>query len=219
MKSYLFLLLNLTLLSCSKIGKNAGVEGRVVNPLNNEGIPDVSVEFVVKEQFSVPGGFKQIKATTTDENGYFKIHALRVLKGVYVQAQTDQNYHKIGWVEDGELISDGFRVRVDKGKTMHADFHAVPFGQTIFNIKNVNCTGPTDTMWMQHKSQFETDFPDWWTIPATGCYDYVSSTPSNELYSGERTFRLKIKRNGVTTFQVFTYNISSEGITNVVLHY
>jgi len=215
MKCYLIILFICAILGCSKVGKNAGVEGRIVNPLTNEGIPNVSVEFVVKEQFSIPGGFRKIKETTTDENGYFEIHALRVLKAVYVQAQTDQNYYKIGWNQDGEMITDGFRVRVDKGRTMHADFHAVPYGKYRIVINNVNCQGPNDTIIVNEQNQLNTLLNIDWIL--LGCEGYTTAFQDTPM--GNRFINWKVIRGGIQTEFSDTVFINPNVENEFVLNY
>ncbi len=141
----LTILIIIGLFSCSKPGKNVGVKGRVLNPITNEGIPNLEVILLTTESFSLPGGYKKIKSTTTDENGNFEIYALRITKPVWIQAQNLNDY-EVGWYSDGTYISNGARANVNKGKTMHADFHAVPYGNLRFHLHNQNCQGPNDIL-------------------------------------------------------------------------
>ncbi len=214
----LTILIIIGLFSCSKPGKNVGVKGRIVNPITNEGMPNVEVILLTSESLSLPGGFKKIKSTTTDENGNFEIYALRVFKPVWVQAEI-LNEYGVGWFSDGSYISNGFRANVNKGKKMLADFHAVPYGQTILDIQNVNCSGPTDTMWFRHRSQFESEFPESWSTPRVGCYTYISPSPNPNLYMGTRYYQVRVKRNGQTTITEHEFFINQNGVTTIQLHY
>ena len=190
----LTILIIIGLFSCSKPGKNVGVKGRVVNPITNEGMPNVEVILLTSESLSLPGGFKKIKSTKTDENGNFEIYALRVFKPVWVQAEI-LNEYGVGWFSDGAYISDGFRANVNKGKKMLADFHAVPYGKYRIIINNVNCQGPTDTIIIRQQNQVNSMLDIDWI--RTGCEGYTTSyqdTPMGEMY-----ISWKVIRGGVTT--------------------
>jgi len=190
----LTILIIIGLFSCSKPGKNVGVKGRVVNPITNEGMPNVEVILLTSESLSLPGGFKKIKSTKTDENGNFEIYALRVFKPVWVQAEI-LNEYGVGWFSDGAYISDGFRANVNKGKKMLADFHAVPYGKYRIIINNLNCQGPTDTIIITRQNQVGSFLGNPWTL--TGCDGYATSW--NDVPMGNIYTHWKVTRNGVTT--------------------
>jgi hypothetical protein len=217
MKWITYLTLCVVLFSCTKVGKNVTVKGRVFNPITNEGYADVSVRLMVPETLSLPGGYKTIKRTSTDNMGYFEISAGR-LRSVWVQVEDLTGNHRIGWYVDNEFETQ-HNLNANKGKKMLADYHAVPYGQTILDIQNVNCSGPTDTMWFRHRSQFDNNFPENWSSPRVGCYSYIDSQPYTGFMMGTRYYQVRVKRNGQTTITEHEFFINQNGVTTIQLHY
>jgi len=82
---------------------------------------------------------------------------------------------------------------------MLADFHDVPYGQSILDIQNVNCTGPTDTIWFRLRSQFENNYPESWSSPRTRCYTYISPSPNTTIHMGTHFYQIRVKCNGQKT--------------------
>lgn len=70
-------LLILSAISCTKFGKNVTVKGVVKNPITDEAYEGLKVQLLVGETFALPGGFKEIKSTETDQNGKFELSAGR----------------------------------------------------------------------------------------------------------------------------------------------
>jgi len=209
-------LIMVSLTTCTKFGRNVTIKGKVINPVTNEPIEGVEAWFQ-KTTNGLPGGFKTIKEDVTDANGEFEINAGRIGTH-YIRLGDVKGNYRLGWYENGEYTSTSVN-KVDKGKVMNVEYHLVPYGEVIFDIQNVNCQGVTDTMWLQHRSEFENSYPEWWSLPRTGCYTYVSPEPSDELYIGKRFFRLRIKRGGVETFEEYEYEILQNEATTVTLHY
>jgi hypothetical protein len=193
MKWITYLTLCVVLFSCTKVGKNVTVKGRVFNPITNEGYADVSVRLMVPETLSLPGGYKTIKRTSTDNMGYFEISAGR-LRSVWVQVEDLTGNHRIGWYVDNEFETQ-HNLNANKGKKMLADYHAVPYGKYRIIINNVNCQGPTDTIIIRQQNQVNSMLDIDWI--RTGCEGYTTSyqdTPMGEMY-----ISWKVIRGGVTT--------------------
>ena len=207
----------LSVLSCTKVGRNITVKGKVVNPVTNAPFEGIEVWFQ-RTTNQLPGGYKTIKEEITDANGEFEINATRIGGTQYIRLGDVKGNYRLGWYEDGEYKGTSVK-KVTKGKTMEVEYHLVPYGEVIFDIENINCQGATDTMWLQHRSQFEDSYPEWWAIPRSGCYAYTSPQPTNELYIGKRFFRLRIMRGGVETFEEYEYQILKDEVTTVTLHY
>lgn len=218
MKQIIILFFLLGLFSCTKVGRNITVKGKVVNPINGTTYSDIKIQFVRPESFSLPGGYKEIKHVYTDLNGEFELNATR-LGQIFVQVQSGGELYDLGWHQDGEYISDDFRTIVQKSNTMEADFHVVPYGNVVLDIQNINCSGPSDSMWFRSKSQFDTDFPDSWSTSRVGCYSYTSSNPNSNFITGERTYQIRVVRSGVETVLEEIFNIKDDDTTIINLHY
>ena len=84
-------------IGCTKFGKNITVEGRVLNPITNEPISDITVRLIKSKNLQYYGGYKTIKETTSDINGNFELSAGRT-GGVWIVADFNyQNYYELGW--------------------------------------------------------------------------------------------------------------------------
>src|SRR5690606_17662785 len=116
-----------TTVSCTKFGKNITVKGRVLNPITNEGYEGATVELIRSKYLQYSGGFKELKHTTTNQNGEFEISAYHA-GAVLVQVQASG--YKLGWLHDGKYY---FRTVVKKGKITQMDYHLVPYGSVQMN--------------------------------------------------------------------------------------
>jgi hypothetical protein len=218
MKKIMYLLLFSSLtLACGKKHK-INVLGRVYNPVTNEGIANAEIKFLVGDDITqLPGGMKKIGGTTTDANGYFHAEA-KHRRDIFLQVEIPDNFYRLGWYNEG-IYRGPSLIKAEKNATMQPEYRAVPYGQTILDIQNVNCSGPTDTMWFRHRSQFENEFPESWSTPRVGCYTYISPSPNPNLYMGTRYYQVRVKRNGQTSITEHEFFINQNGVTTLQLHY
>lgn len=197
---------------CTKFGKNITVRGQVLNPVTGEGIPNVQIQ-IVREGGGIPGGYKEVKSTTTDEDGNFEISKLGCYSQYYIQAQTP--YYPIGWKENGEPKGN-FRAQIDKHHVVEMDYHTVPYGQLSSHIKNENCEGSTDDMQFRSRMQWESDWGSWSTH-REGCYD-VSSSPS-VVPMGWRFYETMVIRPSGTYYVYDTVFVSESGVSHIEILY
>ena len=181
--------------SCTKIGRNITIKGKVINPLTNVTYEGIKVQLVKSQSFSLPGGFKEIKHTFTDENGEFELNATR-LGDVWVQAQSGSDLYVLGWYQDEEYISSNFRTTAQKRKTMEADFHVVPYSFAKLIINNVNCQGPDDLFVLFRENQLGT-IDDIFGWEHEGCV-YWETNGYSEILMGEVYYRWEVTRGGNT---------------------
>ncbi|PKR79885.1 hypothetical protein CW751_12430, partial [Brumimicrobium salinarum] len=168
-KLLLFILATIILIGCNK---KVTLKGRVLNPVTNQGIEGFTIA-VSADTWELPGGAKPVGETTSDTNGDF---VLEFKKSGYDFSVYKEGYYNIGWYQNGEILPGQLPVK-DKGKTMHADFYAVPYGELKLDINNVNCQGVTDTIWFRNKWLGYTGFESSYSTPRTGCYSYTSASP------------------------------------------
>lgn len=197
---FLFLLL-VSVFSCTKFGKNVTIKGKVLNPITGEGIPNVEVE-LLKTTAGLPGGNKGVKSTYTDANGNFEI-SKGGLGSYWLACRVSGDYYEIGWIENGiNVTSSTGNLNVKKGKTMHVDFHAVPYGEYQIKIKNINCQGVNDTIIINRTNYVGSFLGKDWIL--TGCTDYT--TDKSKVPMGDIFTKYTVIRNGVSTVteNVFT---------------
>ncbi|WP_144334413.1 carboxypeptidase-like regulatory domain-containing protein [Fluviicola chungangensis] len=195
------------------------VKGRVLNPITGEGISNVPV-IIHRSTLDYPSGSKRVKETTTDSDGYFEISKASLSK-CYLTCHVTEigDYYPIGWEKkDNVPLFDAFTISVKKGKTMHADYYALPYGQLHWHIKNINCEGSTDTMWYKIKHQYDNDFLSIWSSPFAGCVDIVGNG-SDKMKMGTHIIYMKISRPSGTIYKYDTVFVNENGITNFDLLY
>lgn len=83
-----------SIIACTKVGRNITIKGKVINPLANVTYEGIKVQLVKSQSLSLPGGYKEIKHTFTDENGAFELNATR-LGEVWVQAQSGSDLYVV----------------------------------------------------------------------------------------------------------------------------
>jgi len=192
---YISILFVFLLFSCTKFGRNITVKGKVVNPITGTTYSNLKVQLVKSESLSLPGGFKEIKHTFTDENGNFEINASRISK-IWVQIQSGSELYVLGWYQDGEYISDNFRATAQKRETMEADFHVVPYSYSKLIINNVNCQDSNDLLVLYRQNQFETlDGAFGWEHE--GCA-YWETNGYSEILMGNQYYKWEVTRGGIT---------------------
>ena len=189
-KLLLFILATIVLISCNK---KVTLKGRVLNPVTNQGIEGFTIA-VSADTWELPGGAKPVGETTSNANGDF---VLEFKKSGYDFSVYKEGYYNIGWYQNGEILPGQLPVN-DKGKTMHADFYAVPYGELQINVKNINCFNQSDTL-----SIFRThSIPDYYDDvpnPAiyVGCIDNIGNM--NKSPMGWYKYKGKVIRNGIET--------------------
>ncbi len=198
MKFFLPLFILTMILSCTKFGKNVTVKGRVVNPITGEGIPDVRVFMYKTTSTSLPADYKTVKEDHTNSEGSFELNKLGLSK-YYVKCDVPGDYYMIGWEQkDGISLFDKYTLSVKKGKSMHADFYAVPYAYLKLDIHNVNCQGSTDEFKLYSEGTQADPSKTGLMINESGCYQYTASGHS-KLPMGARYYRWEVTKNAVTT--------------------
>ena len=189
--SILFLM---TLSSCTKFGKNVTIEGRVENPITGEGISGVKI-VLEKETLEIPGGIKSIKEVYTDANGNFELNKFSFRASqIIANTSTAGDYYKIGWYKDGEYVSINSTLEIKKGKKLHVDFHAVPYGDYRIVINNINCQGINDTIIIHRQNEVKSFLDKNWAL--TGCSGYT--TAWNKIPMGTIHTKYTVIRSGVS---------------------
>ena len=189
-----------TAVSCTKFGKNITVKGKVLNPITGEGYEGITVQLIRHKHFQYEGGYRELKHTTTNQNGEFEISAYYGGK-VWVQAQSPAEYYQLGWLYEKE-DKYYYMKTVDKGKVMNIDCHLVPYGNYQLKINNVNCGGGADTLIINQTNQIGTFLGVDWVI--TGCNGYV--TALEKVPMGTVHTKYTVIRNGVSN----TYTVDFE---------
>lgn len=214
LKNLALLIILLTFLGCTKFGKNITVKGCVLNPITGQGIEGVTVE-LLKGTLGLPGGLKSVKEVTTDANGNFEISKLS-MRGLSLGVGNLGDRYAIGWYQDGQItVKNQNPLNVDKGKTMHVDFHAVEYGNYQIQINNVNCQGPNDTIIINRSNQVSSFLDVDWVL--TGCDGYITANqnaPMGSVYT-----KYTVIRNGISQVYTDTFYINP-GVDNLqVINY
>ncbi|WP_246073874.1 carboxypeptidase-like regulatory domain-containing protein [Fluviicola chungangensis] len=185
--------------SCTKFGKNVTIKGRVVNPITGEGIPNAPV-VMYRSTLDYPSGSKRVKETTTDSDGYFEISKASLSK-CYLTCHVTEigDYYPIGWEKkDNVPLFDAFTISVKKGKTMHADYYAVPYAFLQLDIHNISCQGSTDHFVLYAEGTQVDMGKSGLMIDEMGCYQFTASDHS-KVPMGARYYRWEVTKNAVTT--------------------
>jgi hypothetical protein len=183
--------------ACTKLGKNVTIEGRVMNPITGEGIEGIELE-LLRTTSGLPGGYKSVKSTRSNTDGSYEI-SKGGLAGYWLACRVPVEYYQIGWVQNGSNVTASTgNLTVKKGKKMHADFYAVPYGKLQIVIKNNNCFDVNDelSIFRTHSIQ---DFYSGVPNPAiyTGCVNQVGNL--NKAPMGWYTYSGTVTKNGITT--------------------
>ncbi|MGM0478353.1 MAG: hypothetical protein ACQERC_03945 [Bacteroidota bacterium] len=185
--------------SCTKVGRNITVKGKVVNPVTNTPFEGIEVWFQ-RTTNQLPGGYKTIKEEITDANGEFEINATRIGGTQYIRLGDVKGNYRLGWYEDGEYKGTSVK-KVTKGKTMEVEYHLVPYGELKIHFQNQNCQGSSDTLELYLDGSYvgfdDSQIGKLTTL--TGCVDLLDD-PIN-FPMGERYYHWVVKRGGnVQTF-------------------
>ena len=216
MKLLIPVLILVILASCTKFGKNVTVKGRVLNPVTGAGIEGAEVK-LLKISGGYDSNYKTIKSVTTDASGNFELDKCTWSKPVARCELGD--FYKLGWTQDGgQTFIDNFELDVKKGKVMHADYYAVPYGNLILNIQNVNCGGSVDTMYFRKKWVGYSDVEGSDSTPRTGCYSYTSPS-AFQIPMGTYVYEMKVIRSGITTYVYDTIVVPKTGVVTINMDY
>lgn len=200
MKNSLILFSLFFFFSCTKFGKNLYISGRVINPVTNQGIPNIEVE-LLKGKSSLPGGWTGVKSVHTDENGRFEISHLGGTSDYVTSVRAPSNLYQLGWITGSGYNLQDFGLKV--GKKYNIDFHAVPYGEEVIHYNNINCIGIVDTL----KQYFDGSYIPYANVQiglygyVTGCVD-VTTNPVR-FPMGERYYHWEVIRNGVVEAVIY----------------
>ena len=193
----------LLLFSCAKDGKNIYVEGRVVNPVTGEGIPNIKME-LWKLTATVSGSGidgKIVKEVMTDDQGNFVLDHNGSLFNAYLVRLTYEldntngiGYHRVGWKDANGNILQGHNLEVDKGQYMNVRYELVPYAEFKVDAHNVNCFDQTDTMLLYKQNQIGSLQEGPWIYP--GCNSFLGGY--NKVPMGKIYFSWHVIRNGIT---------------------
>nr|WP_294859954.1 carboxypeptidase-like regulatory domain-containing protein [uncultured Fluviicola sp.] len=213
MRTVVALLMILIVVSCTKFGKNVTLKGRVVNPITGEGIEGAEVK-LLKIAGGYDSNYKTIKSATTDASGSFELDKYTWTKPV-ARCEVGDLY-RLGWTQDGgQTFIDNFELEVKKGKVMHADFYAVPYGNLILNIKNTSCFNSSDNIKLYFDSgpYDSRTFNPGLITELNGCIDIPGSPVESSM--GYKYFRWIVTKNTITTTYYDTVFVN-EGTTTIL---
>lgn len=175
------------------------IKGRVLNPITGEGIANAPV-IMYRSTLDYPSGSKRVKETTTDSEGYFEISKASLSK-CYLTCNVTEvgDYYPIGWEKKEDVpLFDAFTISVKKGKTMRADYYAVPYGTLQININNTSCFDSNDELKI-YRTHSIAGFYDNVPNPAIymGCVNQTGNM--NKAPMGWYKYSGTVTKNGVVT--------------------
>ena len=195
MKYLIILISFMFFFGCTKFGKTYRIKGKVLNPITGQGIEGAEVR-IYKNTMELPGGSKMQKRAITDADGNFDLSKLAFRTDKISVYSFPGEYYPIGWTQNNGQSFDMPALKM--GKTMHADFYAVPYGKLQIVIKNNNCFDVNDelSIFRTHSIQ---DFYSGVPNPAiyTGCVNQVGNL--NKAPMGWYTYSGTVTKNGITT--------------------
>src|SRR5690554_426153 len=203
------IILSVVFMSCNR---KTTLKGRVLNPVTNQGIEGFTIA-VSKDTWELPGGAKTVGETTSDANGDF---VLKFKKSGYDFSVYKEGYYNIGWYQNGEILPGQLSVK-DKGKNMKADFYAVPYGKLNLDIKNINCEGVNDIMWLRKKWQYDEGYGAWPQLSREGCYQNL--TGASTVPVGEYIYQIKVQRASGDTIMEFPGIVYENQLTTFEIYY
>ena len=203
------IILSVVFMSCNR---KTTLKGRVMNPITGEGIAGATIS-ASKTTMELPGGYKTVEQTTSDANGDFILEFKKSASNIGVSTG---DYYNIGWYQNGE-IQPGYYLPVQKGKNMKADFYAVPYGKLNLDIKNINCEGITDIMWLRKKWQYDEGNGAWPQLSREGCYQNL--TGASTVPVGEYIYQIKVQRASGDTIMEFPGIVYENQLTTFEIYY
>lgn len=188
---YTVLLIALFLLS--NCGKKTTINGRVYNPVTNEGIAGIEV-YVTRPKGGLGydgNGTKTVYTTITDASGNFVIdERFRKSKSYTISYGYDQKKYKLfdkqnspaGAEYDGSLI----------------EFPLIPLGKLTENINNISCFNSSDIISLEY---FHRSIPNHYEgfnpVEYTGCFSHYGD--ENNVPMGWYVCIGTVTKNGITT--------------------
>ncbi len=202
MKHLFFLLISLSLSSCTKFGRTHTAKGKVINPITGEGIPNAQMK-ILKHTLGLPGGLKSVKEATSDADGNYEI-SKSGLNSYSLRCELGSDYYKIGWYDNGEKIATASSdLALKMGNTKNVDFYAVPYGNYQLKVENISCNGINDTVIINRTNYAKSFLGNDWIL--TGCIDQTTSknaVPMGEIYTTYTVIKLGVTNVYNTTFMV-----------------
>jgi hypothetical protein len=174
--------------------KKITINGRVYNPLTNEGFSHVKV-FTTKDKFCLGYsgcGGKTLKETVTDEDGYYSITYRGQGKHLVFNCISNEGNYFCNYIG-----SQGASIELT-GQT-HYDLTVLNLGYLQKHYHNVNCYDSTDRLvithrWHELSSVYDAYFPSGAYLE--GCLDKYSSL--SEVAMGWHYHEGYVERNGAT---------------------
>ncbi len=179
---------------CTKFGKNVTIKGRVLNPITGEGIEGAEI-WLQKTTLGLPGGLKTVKKVTSSADGSFELNKFGLVGYSAICVVGDR--YRLGWTQDGGASFTGnFTLDVKKGKVMHADYYAVPYGNLQINLKNLACFDTNDELSI-YRTHSIFNFYDHVPNPAIymGCVDQTGNM--NKAPMGWYKYSGTVTKNGM----------------------
>lgn len=217
MKRILICFLILTSFSaCTKFGKTYRVKGRVLNPVTGQGIEGAEVR-IYKNTMELPGGSKMQKSAITDSEGNFDMSKLAFRTDNISVYSFPGEYYPIGWTQNSGQSFDMPALKM--GKTMHADYYAVPYGSMKYTIKNTSCFDQNDILVINRKYQL-TNLTNSYTGSSTynGCFEFIGNVYSQYPMGWHYMSGYYTKNNITTNFSDSIY-IDSGGYHEWIFEY
>src|SRR5690554_3303100 len=204
MKKLVKLLMGIAVLSlfytCGK-KRQVKIEGKVYNPITQEGISGAELWLLKSGSITeYYGGYERVTTVYTAADGSFKVDLKSAKAEILRLGDMHGEYYKIGWYENGALLPSDLTVK--KGKTMHADFYAVPYGEYRIKTNNINCQGATDTIIINQTNQVNSFLGIDWVLE--GCSGYT--TAWDKVPMGTIHTKYTVVRSGVSN----TYEVDFE---------
>jgi|SRR5690554_34166 len=199
MKKLVKLLMGIAVLSlfytCGK-KRQVKIEGRVYNPITQEGISGAELWLLKSGSITeYYGGYERVTTVYTAADGSFKVDLKSAKAEILRLGDMHGEYYKIGWYENGALLPSDLTVK--KGKTMHADFYAVPYGLIQLKVNNANCLDANDHFVLYAEGTQADDSKNGKMIDEYGCY-YYDPGGYTKVPMGERYYKYEVTRNSIT---------------------
>lgn len=196
MRAYLFFVfLLLFSFGCKKGGGSHRVmiHGRVVNPSTGEGIPNIGIKVY---RTASSGKVKSIESVRTDDQGNFEVNAFTSSrKGISMISEDAGTHLNVGWTNDGSTyFSKEIYTDISPGEQINATLHMVNIRDFYYRLENVNCSGPSDTLYFSTASVYLPPEAPYRIRKGCGAYQSFDG-----LFEGGIVVRMKVIRDGVVT--------------------
>jgi hypothetical protein len=213
-KLMLLYLFSVLLLSCTKEGSVVSVEGRVYNPLTNEGVEGIEVKLIRSKAGGAPGaqsaGYTAEDATVSDANGLYQLKGTLGRSLEFYVKSSDYFAIGIGNNNISGEPSEFSTIGLKSGKHNKVDFWVVPYGQLRMKITNVDCQGEEDEMQYRFKRPFK-DWVNYWSNIAYGCFSYNDPNTFIKVPMGWNSFEWRVTKNGITNYFVDSIYVTENG--------